>query len=303
MNRAGEGGDDHATFGFSNAAIQAGEHRALGRAEARHFRVGGITEQAKHTLITVVGQASHIKVLTIDRGVVELEVTGEDHRAHRSGHRQRIAVGHRVGVANELDLEVLAELDHFARGHRLQHRAVSDAGFRHLSLEQGQGQTRAVNDRNVEVLEVVGDATDVVFMTVGDDHAANALLVLAQEAGVWHHHVHPVHAVAGERQTGINQNQVVAEFKNTGVLSDLVQAAQGDHPQGGLLGLGTVGAHIKKREIDANTNGARARPSPGVKWDAGRPSGWRGCHGRSYRLASRADGEHRQAIPEVPTPL
>ena len=251
----------------------------------------------------MVGQAGHIKVLAIDRGVVELEVTGEDHRAHRSGHRQRIAVGHRVGVSDELDLEVLAKLHHFTRGHRLQHRAIGNAGFRHLSLKQGEGQTRAVNDRDIEMLEVVGDATDVVFMTVGDDHAANALLVFAQEAGVRHHDIHPVHAVAGESQTGVNQNQVVAEFKNTGVLSDLVQAAQGDHPQGGLLGLGTVGAHIRKREIDANTNEARARPSPGVKWDAGRPSRWRGCLERSYRLASKADGEHRRAIPEVPTPL
>ena len=251
----------------------------------------------------MVGQASHIKVLPIHWGVVELEVTGEDHRAHRSGHRQRIAVGHRVGVADEFDLEVLAELDHLAGGHRLQHRAIGNAGFRHLSLEQGQGQTRAVNDRDIEVLEVVGDATDVVFMTVGDDHAANALLVLTQEAGVRHHHVHPVHAVAGEGQTGINQNQVVAEFKNARVLSDLVQATQRDDPQGGLLSLGTVGAHIRKREIDTNTNRAGARPSPGVKWDAGRPSRWRGCHGRSDRLASKADGEHRRAIPEVPTLL
>ena len=86
----------------------------------------------------------------------------------------------------------------------------------------------------------------MVFMTVGHDHAANALLVFAQEAGVRHHHVHPVHAIAGEGQTGVNQNQVVAEFKNTGVLSDLMQTTQRDHPQGGLLGLGTVGAHIRK---------------------------------------------------------
>ena len=87
------------------------------------------------------------------------------------------------------------------------------------------------------MLEVVGNATDVVFMTMGDDHAADPLLVLAQEAGVREHHIHPVHAVAGEGQTGIHQHQVIAVLEHTGVLADLVQTTQGNHPKAGLLTL------------------------------------------------------------------
>ncbi len=94
----------------------------------------------------------------------------------------------------------------------------------------------------------MGDATDVVLMPMGDDHAPDPLLVLAQEAGVRQHHIHAMHAVAGESEAGIHQHQVIAVLEHTGVLADLVQAAEGDHPQAGLLafrGSGTVG-HGKK---------------------------------------------------------
>ena len=237
MNRAGEGGDDHPPFGIGDVAIQVGEDRALRRAEARNLGVGGIAEQTEDALVTVVGKASHVEVFAVDRGVVELEVTRENHGSHRCGDGQREAVGHRVGVADELHGEVLTHLHHIARTDGLQGGAVADTGLVHLAGEHREGQPRPVDHRNVEVLEVMGDATDVVFMTMGDDHAADPLLVLAQEAGVGQHHIHPVHAVAGEGQTGIHQHQVIAVLEHTGVLADLVQTTQGNHPKAGLLPL------------------------------------------------------------------
>ena len=82
-----------------------------------------------------MGEASHIKVLTIHRRVVELEITGEDHRAHRCGDRQREAVGHRVGVPDELDREMLPHLHHVAGSDGLQRGAVGDTRLIHLSGE------------------------------------------------------------------------------------------------------------------------------------------------------------------------
>ena len=98
-----------------------------------------------------------------------------------------------------------------------------------------------MNHGDGEVLEVVGNATDVIFVTVGHDHAADALLVLAQVAGVGHHDVDAVHAITGEGQAGIHQHDVVAVLEHTGVLTNFMQAPQGDHAQMGLLiGLGAV---------------------------------------------------------------
>ena len=177
-----------------------------------------------------MGEASHIKVLTIHWRVVELEITGEDHRAHRCGDRQRKAVGHRVGVADELHREMLAHLHHIARCDRLQRGAVGDARLIHLSGEHRQGQSGPIDHRDVEVLEVMGNPTDVVFMAMGHDHPANAFLVLTQKAGIGQNHVHTMHSVTGKRQSGIHQHQVVAVLEHAGVFADLMQTTQGDHP-------------------------------------------------------------------------
>ena len=163
--------------------------------------------------------------------MVELEVTGEDDHAHRRGDGQREAVGHRVGVADELHLEVLAHVHHIAGADGLDGGAVGDTGLLHLPLQHRHGQPRAVDDRDVEVLEVVRNAADVIFVAVGDHHAADALLVLPQVAGVGHDDVDAVHAIAGEGKAGIHEHQLIAVFEDAGVLADLVQAAQGNDPQ------------------------------------------------------------------------
>ena len=84
---------------------------------------------------------------------------------------------------------------------------------------------------------MVRDATDMVFMTMGHDHSADAFLVLAQERRVRQHHIHAVHSVAWEGQTGIHEHQVVAVLENTGVLTDLMQTPQRNHPQTRVLSL------------------------------------------------------------------
>ena len=109
---AGEGGENHPALGIADVAIEVGEHGPLGRRETGQLGVGGITEQAQHPLLAVVGHALDVEILAIDRGVVEFEVSGEDHHASGGGDRQGEAIGERVGVADELHLEVLTHLHH-----------------------------------------------------------------------------------------------------------------------------------------------------------------------------------------------
>ena len=44
-----------------------------------------------------------------------------------------------------------------------------------------------------------------------------------------------MHAIAGEGKAAIHQHQVIAVFKNASIFADLMQTAEGNHPQGGLL--------------------------------------------------------------------
>ena len=268
MDRAGEGGDDHPAFRLGDVAIQAGEHRALWRAEAGDFSVGGIAEQAEHALLAVVGEASHVKGFAVHRCVVKLEVAGEDHRPHWCGDGQREAVRHRVGVADELDGEVLPHLHHIPRRNGLQDGAIHHTSFLHLAGEHGQRQAWAVNHGDIEVLEVVGNATDVIFVTVGHDHAADAILVFLEIAGIRHHHVDAVHAVAGEGQTGIHQHDVVAVFEHASVLTDLVQAAERNHTQAGLAGSAVAVAAVAADGLNSHSGRGcrRRRPENEKMW-------------------------------------
>ena len=126
-----------------------------------------------------MGKTGDVEVLAVHRSVVELEVTGENDHASRSCDRQRVAVGHRVGVADELHRKMLTHLHHLAGGDGLQDGAIHHPRFLHLPGENREGEAGPVDDRNIEVLEVVGNATDVIFVPVGHDHAADPLLVLA----------------------------------------------------------------------------------------------------------------------------
>ena len=106
-----------------------------------------------------------------------------------------------------------------------------------------------MNHGDGEVFEVVGNATDVIFVTVGHDHAANPLLVFLEIAGIRHHHIDAMHAITGEGQSGIHQHDVVAVLEHAGVLADLVQAAQGNYPQVGLLGASLIAINLVAIEL------------------------------------------------------
>ena len=136
MNGAGEGSDDHAPFGLRNVAIEIGENRTLTGGEAWHLGIGGIAEQADHALFTIMSQPGDIECFTIHRSVIKFEVARKDHRAHRGGDSQRVAIGHRVGVADELHRKVLAHLHHITWRYSLQNCAVSNTSFLHLSGQQ-----------------------------------------------------------------------------------------------------------------------------------------------------------------------
>ena len=94
MNRAGEGGDNHPALGTGDMPVKIWKHRAFRRTESRHLRVGGIAEQTENALVAVMGQPLYIEMFTIHRGVVELEIAGENDGSHRSLDGQRVAVGH-----------------------------------------------------------------------------------------------------------------------------------------------------------------------------------------------------------------
>jgi glycosyltransferase involved in cell wall biosynthesis len=117
-------------------------------------------------------------------------------------------------------------------------------GFGLPALEAMACETPVIAARAGALPEVVGDAADMVFMAVGNDHAADALLILPQISGIRQHHIDPMHAIAWESEARIHKHQVVAIFKNTGVFTDFMQSPEGNDPQGRGFGSGQMAISV-----------------------------------------------------------
>jgi hypothetical protein len=160
-----------------------------------------------------------------------------------------------MGIANKFNLKRVTNFDHFPGAYGLEYGSIHYSGFFHLAREHRQRKAGSVNDGYPKILEVMGYAADVVFVAVGNDHAPDPLLVLAQIAGIGQNNIYPMHAIAWEGQAGIHQHQIIAILEYTGVLADFMQSAQGDDPQAGLsfAGIAVVGVgicHRRKENVE-----------------------------------------------------
>ena len=99
-----------------------------------------------------------------------------------------------------------------------------------LQLDQTVGHGGAVNG-TVYLPEAIGNGTDMVFMTVGNEEAPELLLVGHQIGEVGDHQVNAVHVFLGEAYAAVNDDHVLAIFQDGAVLSDFIQTAQRDNFQ------------------------------------------------------------------------
>ena len=69
----------------------------------------------------------------------------------------------------------------------------------------------------------------MVLVSVGQEDAADAVLILNQISEVGDDHVDAVHIVIGETHAHVDDDDVVAVLKDGQVFADLVQTAKGDN--------------------------------------------------------------------------
>ena len=68
----------------------------------------------------------------------------------------------------------------------------------------------------------------MVLVPVGDEHAADTVLVLDKIAHVGDDAVDAVHVVAGEGHAAVDHDDLAAVFVNGHILADLIETAEGD---------------------------------------------------------------------------
>ena len=109
----------------------------------------------------------------------------------------------------------------------------TNAELGELALDKTERQlAREDGHLVVEVLQQVRKRTGVVLVTVGDDDAAELLLVLQDIGLVGKHQVDTGLGIVGEHEAGVDEHHVVAALEDRHILADAVKAAERDDLQG-----------------------------------------------------------------------
>ena len=224
----GEHRDDDALVGvLEQAAERLGDllfaHRVAGTLD-----VGGIRQQREHALIAPCGQRAQVRHLTVDGGVVDLKVAGDDHRAGRAGNRHGHRAGDGMAYLDKLNRE-RADLHRIPRLYHVQ----LDAGnimLRQLAAYERAGQLRAIGRRGY-AREHIRHRADVILVSVGKQIRAHALAVVDQVGNVGNHQVDAQHILPGKDGAAVDHDDVVPVLKRRHVLADLADAAQRDNSQ------------------------------------------------------------------------
>ncbi|MBA7474994.1 hypothetical protein ES707_10357 [subsurface metagenome] len=225
----GEGGDNHSPRRLGDDPVQGFAHHLLGGGVAGQLGVGGIGEEEQYPLRPQLRQPGQLGGLAVHWGVVQLEVPAVYHGAHRGADYQPDGIRYAVADMERLHPE-LAQDDLAAGGYHLEPGSGEYPPLLELAGDEPNGELGGV-DGDIELGEQVGQGTDVVLVPVGDDDSSYLVPLLGEVGGIWEDQVHPQHLLVGEREAGIDDNDVVAVFHHHHVLADFGEPAEGDYLQ------------------------------------------------------------------------
>ena len=164
--------------------------------------------------------------LAVDRGLVELVVAGQQHRAQLGGEDDAAHVGDRVREVDQLEPEG-AGLDLLARRQLLQRR-VGEFVLVELGADHADGQLAAVDHRRrADLPHHVGQRADVVLVAVGEDDRLDVVGAVAQVGEVGQDEIDAEHLGGREHQAGVDDDDPAVLFDDGHVLADLPQPAEG----------------------------------------------------------------------------
>ena len=260
MDVRGEARDDDPALGSREDLFQMWSDHALRRGETGAVRVGRVAAEEQHALAAELGQTLYVRGLPVDRGLVELVITGHEHRADIAGQRDRAGIRDRVGHVDQLDVE-RAGGDLVAR-QRLDQLDVPQLVLVELGACHRKGQPRrrrpaAAHRSSRRSRSTHGQRAEVVLVTVGDHDRLDVIDAIAQVGEVRQHQIDPEHLGRRETQPDVDHDDRAVVLDHHHVLADLAQAAERQDAQ--------LAAPAHARWRVAAGRGARAAPgSPHV---------------------------------------
>ena len=187
------------------------------------FGVGGIRQVTEDPLFTEFGEPGKVNHLSVNGRGVNLEVTRVDDGSGVTG--QCIGQGIRNGVVDVDGFNVeCAEAEGVAGLNFVEFAFLENAMLFQLALNETDGQPRGI-DRRLHLLEQERKASDVVFVAVGNDDAADTVGVAEQIGKVRNDKVHAEHVGFRERGTTVQKDNVSVVLEHGHILADFVESA------------------------------------------------------------------------------
>ena len=223
-----EAGEEEALLGLGEDLVETGAHGFLAGGPAAAIDVGRVLEEGEDaSVLAEVGECLEIEGLAVRRREVDLEVTGVQDDADRGVDGECDAIDQRVGDPDGHDREG-PEGEAFTGQHLDEVGVVEQAVFVELAFHERQGEFSAV-DRHVELGEDPGQASDVIFVAVGEDDRLDLRAVLDEVGDIRHDDVHAEEFFFREHQAGVDDNNVVLPTEGHAVHTELAEAPQRNH--------------------------------------------------------------------------
>ena len=196
---------------------------------ARALGVRRVAEEEIDAAVPDLGERADVGLQAVDRRVIELPVARVHDAPGRCLDDERGGVGDRVRDANELDAE-RAELERRVAGRRGDElRLLREPVLVELRLHERERQRRRDDRFDVDLSQEVRQPADVILVAVREDHRADESAL--EVADVRQQEVDAEVLVARERESRVDDDDLVADLVDGHVLADLAEAAERDDPQ------------------------------------------------------------------------
>src|SRR5437879_7218712 len=223
-----EGRDEDPAGRLPEDRLQLRTDAALRRRHARLLDVGRVREQEQHALGAEFPEPDEVGQPSVERRLVDLEVTGVDDGADGCPDRETDGVRDGMRHRDRLDDE---GPDATRLGAVRQQRRRKAALAKALA-DEAERQRRPV-DRHGPLGERVGQRADVVLVGMGQHDRLEPFPEAADVAEIGDRDVDAEHALVREHDAAVDRDRRLAVLEDEHVEADLAEPAERDHAERG----------------------------------------------------------------------
>ena len=224
MDVTGEGGHDDLLVRLGEDVVEHGADLVLVTDHPGHLGIRGVHAEQVHALVAESREGPQVGDAPVDRQGVDLEVTGDQHIAGTGADHGRHGVGDGVVDGDELESEGpvggrLALRDHTQHG--------ADAVLLEFGVDEGEGEFAAHQWDVVAQAQQVGNAADVILVTVGEHQGDDVVESVLDVVEVGQDEIDARLVLLGEEDTAVDDEQFAVNLEDGHVAADLAEAPQG----------------------------------------------------------------------------